>query len=337
MASMNNEASDTKKEEDNVWDSLTSPTHAGFLERADELKGLVHYTTFPTLQGLITNNELWFSPIATMNDFAEVSAGKHLLERLSVANGPLSNPINQIREFDAELWQKFNEAYQHSTADDLCNTFVSCWSSCDPNDASHDNLTMWRGYAAEGNGVAIVIDPLQLSLDVDFRSDIITRPVFYESEAEFAVRAQKQITHFFDRLQRLSSEQIARHEFHVVQAFVEICFDLAITHKHPGFAAEREWRFIWRRHRSDDEFLQSCVKPQNTARGMLEYLCLPLKKNPSLGPTEFILSKLVDEIMVGPTDDAFMKSQAVKSLLRHNGFDPSSTKVSISQIPYRAF
>lgn len=329
--------SNVEFEADQVWDQLTHPTQLGFLERASELSRLVHYTTFPTLQGIISNRELWFSPIAMMNDFAEVASGKQLLEQLSRRGGPLHPMMEEIRSFDQTLWEKFNAAYQNTASADLYETFVSCWSAPDPNTLNHDNLTMWRGYASEGNGVAIVIDPLHLSLDGDFRSDIITRPVFYEAELQFAERAEKRMRHFLENLPQLDKHLIERHEFHVVQAFAELCFNLAVTHKHEGFSAEREWRFIWRRHRSNDEFLNSCVKPQNTARGMLEYLCLPLKENPSLGPSDFDLSKLVTEIMIGPTGDARLKAQAVRSLLNHNGFDLNKTKVTISQIPYRSF
>lgn len=327
----------TETEADQVWDQLTHPTQVGFLERASELLRLIHYTTFPTLEGIVSNRELWFSPIAMMNDFAEVTGGKQLLERLSRRGGPLHPVMEEIKAFDQSLWEKFNAAYQNTASSDLYDTFVSCWSAPDPVTLNHDNLTMWRGYASEGNGVAIVIDPVQLSLDEDFRSSIITRPVFYETEKKFAERADKRMRHFLKNLRRLDRDLIKRHEFHVVQAFAELCFNLAITHKHEGFSAEREWRFIWRRHRSDDAYLDSCVKPRNTARGMLEYLCLPLKTNPSLGPSDFDLSKIVVEVMVGPTDDAVLKSQAVRSLLKQNGFDLGATKVTISQIPYRSF
>lgn len=327
----------TESESDYVWETLISASTQSFRERGPTVPALVHYTSFPTLQGIITNNEVWFSPVMGMNDYNEVAAGRELLVTLSANDGPLSDVFGKIREFDEQLLSEFNTEFQRTAESDLFDTFVSCWSECDPKLRTHDNLTMWRGYAVDGNGVAVVIDPIKLGLNEEFTSEIIICPVYYESESEFADRANARFSRFLDDLGKLERDVIDRNRPYVVNAFVELCFHLAITHKHPGFKAEREWRFVWRRHRNGDDSLLELVQSKATPRGMFEYFCLPLEPNPSLGPSTFDVRELITEIMIGPTDDAYLKRRAVERILTQKGFNRETTAITQSLIPYRSF
>ncbi len=319
-----------------VWDSLTEPAQTPFVERQNELTGLVHYSSFSALHGIIENEEIWFSPVAAMNDFDEVTKGKQMLEFLSSPNNPLSQVIDGIIEVGSRAGISFEHAYNTSKDSDLFETFISCWSTYDPATNSHDNLSMWRGYASDGNGAAILIDPMNLGLMNLFSSHIVAYPVYYETEIEFVARAKRAFTHFLNNLCKFSPEVLKAQEQHALQAFTDLCFQLAISHKHPGFHAEREWRFVWRRHREFEDRFISYVRPQVGPRGMFEYFCLPIKTDEAIAPVELNIRDLVKEIMVGPTRDAFLKMQATRALLKKNEFDLDRTKVTQSYIPYRA-
>lgn len=232
------------EESELVWDALTEPTHVPFIERMHELKGLVHYTSFAALEGMICNEEIWFSQVMAMNDFDEIIKGKRLLEEMSMEGQPLEGVISKILKIDQELGQRFNEAYRANKNEDLFNTFVSCWSACELEQEIHDNLTMWRGSAFDGNGAAIVIDPIALGLDKLYASQIVAYPVFYETDEQFAERANKTLRHFLKNFAELDRNLINRHSVYAADAFAEICFHLAITHKHPGFHMEKEWRLF---------------------------------------------------------------------------------------------
>lgn len=323
------------EETDLIWSELTAPAVAAFTERMHELTGLVHYTSFSALEGILDKEEIWFSPAMAMNDFEEVVRGKRLLEEFSSKDGPLEKVISDIFQVDGALGKLLNDAYVANKEGDLFDTFVSCWSTSEIGSRQHDNLAMWRGYAAEGNGAAIVIDPTALGLDSPFQSEIIACPVYYETEDQFAERANRTLAHFLRNLQNLNPELVKKHSDYAANAFSEICFHLAITHKHPGFVQEREWRFVWRRHKDVDGRLSSYVQSRVGARGLYEYFCFPIRTDPQVSPAELKIQNIIREVMIGPTEDAYLKKLAVDNLLRSKGFDLERTKVTISDIPFR--
>jgi len=207
-----------------VWSKLTEPAQMPFINRMNELTGLVHYTSFPGLRGIIENEELWFSPVAGMNDFQEVSRGKQMLEVLSNKGQPLHEVITELLNEGERSGLAFEQAYETSKGGDLFDTFVSCWSTCDLNKSEHDNLSMWRGYASDGNGAAILINPTDLGLVQLFESHIVAYPVFYETEDAFIERARGSLAHFLENLQALDQDALKEHAHHAVDAFTDLCF-----------------------------------------------------------------------------------------------------------------
>jgi len=191
---------------------------------------------------------------------------------------------------------------------------------------------MWRGYAGNGNGVAIVVDALALGLNSAFQSDIIACPVFYETRAEFAARAARYLSSFRGALSEL--EGVANdYAYLVADAFGELCFYLAVTHKHPGFHAEMEWRFAWRKHR--DSGLSKYLRPIITNQSLIERFCFPIKTDSLVSPHDLDIKRLISSVMVGPCDDSYLKTEAIAALLRAKGFPEPERMVHASPIPFR--
>ena len=115
-----------------------------------------------------------------MNDLEEVRFG--VLEGRKVAME--SDEIVKACK-TAERAQHFRNWFGHYFGEfdtrHLFNTYVFCMSE-HGNDDNDGRLSMWRGYGANGNGVAIVIDTAQLDL-ID-RSPLIVGSVSYGT-AEF--------------------------------------------------------------------------------------------------------------------------------------------------------
>lgn len=177
-------------EADVLWGELIDFEFQTFMSRAGGVNELVHYTNFAGLKGIVETEELWFSSASTTNDIAEISRGKSILERMTADGQPLHAIIKSIQDLEPKFWEPLNLNYRNRHFGDFYHTYISCWSECELSSRSHDNLTMWRGYAADGNGVAIVVDATQLVTPGNIPSDIVMCPVFYESEAEFVVRAR---------------------------------------------------------------------------------------------------------------------------------------------------
>ncbi|MFN7039270.1 MAG: AAA family ATPase, partial [Alphaproteobacteria bacterium] len=154
-----------------------------------------------------------------------------------------------------------NDIHRQNYLNDPYDSFISCWSETNADSNQHDNLTMWRSYAADGNGVAIVLDlnPMQLgSIDL---GDIAFWPVFYESDEGLITRCETAFNQLADVLDSLSPEERNASPHIFSHAFNELIYFLAASHKHLAFAPEREWRFIWRREKVPTKFSQF-LKPQ---------------------------------------------------------------------------
>lgn len=320
---------------ESVWYALNAPSLELTRSRGANLKLLAHYTSFAALKGIVEHNELWFSPVASMNDWDEIRRGKRLLMQLSEEGAPLDRCFSEIRSVNGHIWDRLNAAFAGRLETDFDHTFVSCWTEAEKL-ADVDELAMWRGYGGDGNGVAIVIDPVAAGFGSETGGEIISCAVEYETPKEFSDRSCAVLEGFWQRLQKLD-ERLVQEQFHVVEsAFAELCFYLAVTHKHPGFKLEREWRLVWRRHLDVDGVLAPLVRSEVSSRGLYEYLCLPLEDNPHVLPTPIDPHQLVRAVLIGPTEDAASKAQAVRQLLYRAGFDPQLTTVSTSAIPYRS-
>jgi Protein of unknown function (DUF2971) len=121
---------------------------------------LAHYTTVQVLEKILTNSEIWFSNPLYMNDLQEVRFG--INEGYEVV---LTSEEIEAGCGTTERAQKFREAftayYYEFANDQVLNTYVFCCSEHSKED-DDGRLSMWRGYGANGNGVAIVFDSAQI-------------------------------------------------------------------------------------------------------------------------------------------------------------------------------
>lgn len=318
---------------DQLWARLIAFQTETFQRRASGLRYLAHYTDFAALKAIVETEEVWFSSASTMNDLDEIVRGKELLQELSSEGQPLNGLVGQIRDLNSSIWEDANKAFSAHLSLDLFHTYLSCWSECDLTGKSHDDLTMWRGYARNGDGVSIVVDALKLGLNETFQSNIVVCPIFYETREEFAKRAATYLGSFRAGLVEFQdlAEQYADL---IVDAFGELCFYLAVTHKHPGFRAEKEWRFAWRKHR--DGGLAKHLRPVMANGSLVEKFCFPIRTDSLVSPHELDVRGLISSIMIGPCDHGYLKAEAAISLLRSKGFSNAEKLVNISSIPFRS-
>ncbi len=166
-------------------------------------------------------------------------------------------------------------------------------------------------------------------------SEIIACPVFHETEEAFAARAAQAFESYFLALARWGAQANDHHDL-AADAFAELCFYLAVTHKHPGFFAEREWRFAWRKTRHVQSSLQSHLRPCLISGSLVERFCFPIRPHADVSPAELDIRRVISSIMIGPCDDQYLKRLAVMNLMTSRGFSEVAEKVTGSTIPFRA-
>lgn len=314
------------------WTTLLEPWLALYAERMESLTHLAHYCTFATLAGIVGTEELWFSPPTLMNDINEIIAGKQMIIQNADYARPLGSAMRVLEQNAPTFWALVRQDFEERFVTDLEHTFISCWSECRPTSRSHDQLTMWRGYAGEGNGVAVVAD---VSFFAGGEFDIIACPVFYETPEAFAARADKAVRAFLVQYMNIDREDRAKFEWLAVAAFSDLIFYLSVSHKHEAFAAEAEWRFVWRRRPYFQGDFDRFVKAKVSPRGLFERFCLPIDGSIRTNAGWLDMRDMITEVMVGPCEDQDAQVNGVRRLLEDAGFDGETTAVTRSQIPFR--
>ena len=114
------------------------------------------------LEKILTSNEVWFSNPLFMNDMDELRFGINQGNTLVMSSEKIAKAC--LTPQRAQIFkQSFANYYDLFANQHVLNTYVFCMSMHDKDD-NDGMLSMWRGYGANGNGVAIVIDTAQLGM-----------------------------------------------------------------------------------------------------------------------------------------------------------------------------
>jgi len=121
---------------------------------------LAHYTSIGALEKIVSSNELWFSNPLFMNDHEEmlfgIREGMRILQEAS-AGSPFADLAGGVDNFD-KIRQQYNAlvgVFDQRVSFDI---YVFCLSEYDIKNEPDGRLSMWRGYGANGNGVALVFN-----------------------------------------------------------------------------------------------------------------------------------------------------------------------------------
>jgi hypothetical protein len=121
---------------------------------------LAHYTSVAVLEKIISNNEVWFSHPSNMNDHEEmwfgINQGVKIVREAS-AGSTLTDLAGGADNFNklSRQYIDFIGVFDTKVSTDV---YVFCLSEYDCEKQPDGLLSMWRGYGANGNGVALVFN-----------------------------------------------------------------------------------------------------------------------------------------------------------------------------------
>ncbi len=290
---------------------------------------LAHYTSIRTLEAVLRNKEFWLSNPLYMNDLEEVRFG--ISEGLpAFMTSQAIEAACQTPSRAALLRQHFNIYFGNFDREHVLDTYVFCLSEHDAED-NDGLLSMWRGYAANGNGAAIVFDTAKLTSREDTPL-IIARVVYASTEDR-----RKWIAHKIEALaHQISTLSIPDDRLYIpAYAFFERLKMFALFTKHPGFREEREWRVVYLPERDVTKafvhFIDYAIGPRGI-EGKLKFKIAPLA---GFIEDDFSLGKIVNRIILGPSVSSPLACDAVKKMLDHHAPELRD-RVVASTIPFRA-
>ena len=265
---------------------------------------LFHYTNLLGLESIISNHDLWLTHLRYSNDEEEMLHGQRVVDEVIAA---------ELKTKSAAARKTFLEAVKQKLTQQV-DVYICCFCLRD------DLLSQWRGYAANGSGVSVCIDPKEFEwlTGPDSPPGGLLRvwKVFYEE-----VKQRRIIKELLTCGMRLagSTQLRAENTAAAIQFFVP-------TFKNESFQAEEECRMIFTPAAGFE------LRPKFRVRGGMLVPYYSLKDLRTLRPKA--PGQLpVRSVRVGPSANKMLNKGSVEMLLRAS--DYRNTSVECSNIPFR--
>jgi hypothetical protein len=285
-----------------------------------------YYTSAETALKIFRKREIWMRNARTMNDFEEIAYGRDLL--VDAYRSPAGNTFkNSLAAMFPDFMPTFENLFNSWLPAFVGQTYITSFSEHLDEEDKLGRLSMWRAYG-RNNGVALIANSGLFMSDADALG-IYSSPVGYvdsaEMEKQFAAVAQN-VTGNREFLMRQGREAVHDRVFAMFQ-FATLCA------KHPGFHEEREWRAVWSptfgesgKFRREIECIHGV--PQTVLK-------VPLVDYPEEGVVGLELPKLLNRVIVGPTEFGGTIRDALVAALDAAGVSDAASRVVVSDIPLR--
>jgi Protein of unknown function (DUF2971) len=297
----------------------------------DKMKPLLaHYTTTQTLEKILTSNEVWFSNPLFMNDMEEVRFGI-LQGNALVMNSEIVATACKTEDRTKLFRQHFTSYFDRFANQHVLDTYVFCLSRHERND-DDGILSMWRGYGANGNGVAIVFDTAQLN--VIENSPLLIADVTYATTNARMDWLNKLLS-VFQNILTVSDIPTDKLYLAAYSLFERIKL-FALFTKHHGFKEEKEWRVVYLPDRDTEKKLEKMFNYSLGPRGIepkLRFKVLPIK---GVTADDLSISKITDRIILGPSVSSPIAAATVLRMFDMLSQSALKSKLRTSTIPFRA-
>jgi hypothetical protein len=286
----------------------------------------VHYCSAETAYHIVKSNRMRLRNATVMNDFMEIEHGSRCLD--AAWSSPDGERFRQVID---GLFEGISEEITHLLRGWVPlfgrETYISCLSEHEADEDDLGRLSMWRAYGGP-SGVAVVLNPEPFYSSTTVLG-AVSSPVAYLHEADFIAQ--------FNRV----TDGIKTHESMIRekgrQALINSLFNAfrfaVLCTKHPGFKEEREWRIIFDPRFSTEHKLVRSVELIHGAPQVV--YSIPFKDYPEEGFVGAELPKLVERIIIGPTEFPVQLREATIVLLEEAGVQDADKKVVCSTIPLR--
>lgn len=317
---------------DEVYEEF-KPLYAEFEQNDVWMNGerplLAHYTSVETLEKILRNEELWLSNPLFMNDLDEMrfglTRGKAFFDQtdLEKACGLDSAAAVQLRS-------DFGHYYEEYESKHALNVYILCLSKHAP-DNTDGILSMWRAYANNGSGAAVVFDTNALGpLIMD--SPLILTPVRYASNVERVQWLERKVA---DWCAIVAQGNIPQNMLYIAAYWLfNVILAFALSSKHIGFDEEHEWRLIYMPDRDEKKLLADKFHYTVGARGVEPKLKLKIAPLDGAIP-QFTFSDILHSILLGPSISSPLASASVVRMLEKLDKEHLAPKVRSSTIPLR--
>jgi hypothetical protein len=293
----------------------------------------VHYTSAEAALNILKTKRLWLRSTLCMADYREVQYGHDMFfYAFNHDNGKLRKEfIAAIDDCSPGAATAAIDQFDKNWALIPRATYVTCLSEHDPSENQHGRLSMWRSFAPTSARVAIVVRVPYFSGATE-RLRLIFSPVSYLDQDGVCNELRRVIKNIQDNTEFLKTQVTPD----VLYGFIYTMLLAGVTClKHEGFHEEREWRGIYCPAvlPGPPEIMKHDLRviggvPQKVYE-------LPLCGNVSADLADIDLAKIIDHVILGPSQYAYPMYEAFVDALTGLGVPDPGNRVAVSGIPIR--
>lgn len=216
---------------------------------------LYHYCSLTTFKSIFDNKSIWLSDIRKSNDSMELQwimgqcqyyMMRAWVEYVHSVQNERGMDIVTSEHFDS--FEKLYRLIEKYDAEDDAKNWVFCLSQ------KADDLGQWRGYADDGQGIAIGFNTSTLK-NIDRIGDKI-RSTSVQFQFDKVRYSRKEIEHLFSSIAGLSKINVNMSPDEVIQYIkyaVGLSYMYAPFYKSDKFKEEKEWRVVYSMYFGDLE------------------------------------------------------------------------------------
>jgi hypothetical protein len=263
-----------------------------------------------------------------MSDYSESVHGFNLLQKYFLVDQNKQRFFALIGSFAPgaaqEAMQRFDYWWQSGIIQH--RTFIASLSEHGDEEDSHGRLSMWRAFGGNSARVGIVLKVPKQSKAAD-AMDLLFTPVTYHDSADDVInRAVENISNESKFLKTLTKDSFVSWIAHMFLVVVTCT-------KHPAFEEEREWRVVYNSDLRSSPLIDKSVEVIGGLPQVVHSLHLDERFHPVLADLD--LAKIIDKIILGPTQYPMALVEAFASKLIDIKVQDMQGKIIISGIPLR--
>jgi hypothetical protein len=313
----------------NIYDPAFQMFFPHAIRRVQEIqqadKKFAHYTSAQVAMSIISQKKVWMRNSSVMNDFNEISHGvecvKFALE--TDAGKHLEKIIDSIHP---DLFFDTIGLLHGKIKTIRSETYLTCISEHN-DDEKNGRLSMWRAYAPK-NGVALVLNN-EVFLRPSEALKAYTSPVAYcdpKNYESYLIEILNAINRNISSFNKLSREEMRSNFFGALR------FAMCCT-KHPGFAEEQEWRVLYSPKIDASDLIKEDIEIIGGVPQIIQKI--PLEDNAEHNLFGIDPNKLLEKIIIGPSEFPNEIRRALALTLERAGVQDPWDRVVVSDIPLR--
>ncbi|MGA8938857.1 MAG: hypothetical protein WB439_06805 [Acidobacteriaceae bacterium] len=262
-----------------------------------------------------------------MTDYREVSHGFEILNRLF---NPVVKPLlDELDKHIPSVGTQALEVFNRDWNQIRDHTYITSLSEHDERENFNGRLSMWRAFGPSAVPRVALVFSLPWYTEATQHLHLIFSPVGYFTDEDVAGQIRAVMDNIRGNLSLICSVD---HRWIFACAFAMLLTAVTCL-KHQGFHEEREWRVIYQPTR----WGSTLVKPARKIVGGVPQMVyeLPLDGTVSDNIAELDFSRVLDRIIIGPTQYPLSVHEAFVESLTEAGVADAGQKVWASTIPIR--